>query len=110
MYWITAIVETKRSINRIIAVAQIRYGGGLSQGGNSGLGKKLAYLRYILEVESIGLLDKLDVGVREKRYQDDGDGGSSIVVALLRGVALMAIVSSVTLTNSIGAFSSDMSP
>lgn len=66
MDWIGVRMETGRPVSRVFARAQVGYGGGLGQGDNSGLGKKLAYLRYVLEVESIGLIDKLDMRGRER--------------------------------------------
>lgn len=40
---------------------------------------------YVLEVESIGLIGKLDIGQGTERYWDDGDDGSNIGSGIIEG-------------------------
>ena len=57
MDWIGERMEMGGTLSRVFAIAEIRYDSGLGQDDNSGLGKKSAYLRYILEVESLQFID-----------------------------------------------------
>jgi hypothetical protein len=53
---------TGRPVSKVFIIRQVRYSGSVGQMVNSGLGKKLVFLRSMLKVESMGLL-----GVKERK-------------------------------------------